>query len=213
MNRKCGQGREDIMRRVLFLIMLTVLTLSLVACNEEGSKNVKANTISSANLTEREEALLSGPADQSFVFDFNGGDQYKEVSVWVEKYESGKLIGELNRMSTEIKNTGMMVFSTAKMNEENNQSRFSISVHSDDATSTAWTPETMKDDNFSTVSGSNTLDNISIKDKNMVLASIAYSSSEEGPHGLTNDFYEDIDRHMNELKNYDVVYLLRCTFK
>lgn len=201
------------MRRGLFFVILTVLMISLVACNGEDSKKVKANAISSANLTEREEALLSGPADQSFVFDFNAGDQYKEISVWVEKYESGKLVGKLNRMSTEIKNTGMMVFSTAKVNEENNQSRFSISVHSDDATSTAWSPETMKDDNFSIVSGSNTLDNISIKDKNIVLASIAYSSSEEGPNSLTNDFYEDIDSHMNELKNYDVVYLLRCTFK
>lgn len=201
------------MRRGLFFVILTALMLSLVACNGEDSKKVEANTISNTNLTEREEALLSGPADQSFVFDFNAGDQYKEISVWVEKYESGKLVGKLNRMSTEIKNTGMMVFSTAKVNEENNQSRFSISVHSDDATSTAWSPETMKDDNFSTVSGSNTLDNISIKDKNIALASIAYASSEEGPNGLTNDFYEDIDSHMNELKNYDVVYLLRCTFK
>ncbi|MFP3845788.1 hypothetical protein [Priestia filamentosa] len=201
------------MRRGLFFVILTVLTLSLVACNGEDSKKVEANTISNANLTEREEALLSGPADQSFVFDFNAGDQYKEISVWVEKYESGKLVGKLNRMSTDIKNTGMMVFSTAKVNEENNQSRFSISVHSDDATNTAWSSETMKDDNFSIVSGSNPLDNISIKNKNMVLASIAYPSSEEGNRTFSTDFYEDIDSHMNELKNYDVVYLLRCTFK
>ncbi|RJS63006.1 hypothetical protein [Priestia filamentosa] len=201
------------MRRGLFFVILTVLTLSLVACNVEDSKKVEANTISNANLTEREEALLSGPADQSFVFDFNAGDQYKEILVWVEKYESGKLVGKLNSMSTGIKNTGMMVFSTVKVNEENNQSRFSISVHSDDATSTAWSSETMKDDNFSIVSGSNPLDNISIKNKNMVLASIAYPSSEEGNRTFSTDFYEDIDSHMNELKNYDVVYLLRCTFK
>ncbi|KAB2487454.1 hypothetical protein [Priestia endophytica] len=200
------------MRRVLFFVMLTVLTISLAACKGDDSKNVKANTISSATLTEREEALLSGPADQFFVFDFNAGDQYKEVAVWIEKYESGKLVGELNRMSTEIKNTGTMVFSTAKVNEENNQDRFSISVHSNEATNTAWSPETMKDDNFSIVSGSNPLDNISMKNKNMVLASIAYPSSEEGNRTFSTDFYEDIDSHMNELKNYDVVYVLRCTF-
>ncbi|MFP7416058.1 hypothetical protein [Priestia filamentosa] len=201
------------MRRGLFFIMLTVLTLSLVACKGDDSKSLKANTISGANLTEREEALLSGPADQSFVFDFNADDQYKEVAVWVEKYESGKLVGKLNRMSTEIKNTGMMVFSTAKVNEENNQSRYSISVHSDDATSTAWTPEIIKENNFSIVSGSNPLDNISIKDKNIILAIIGYPSSEEGTRTPSTGFYEDVDRHMNELKNYDVVYLLRCTFK
>jgi hypothetical protein len=201
------------MRRILFFIVLTVLTFSLVACNGGGSKNVKANTISSANLTEREEALLSGPADQSFVFDFNADNKYKEVAIWVEKYESGKLVGKLNGMSTEIKNTGTMVFSAAKVNEENNQARFSISVHSDDATNTSWSPETIKENNFSTVSGSNPLDNISIKDKNIILASIGYPSSEEGTRTLSTGFYEDIDSHMNELKNYDVVYLLRCTFK
>ncbi|MCY8233093.1 hypothetical protein [Priestia endophytica] len=170
-------------------------------------------TISGAKLTEREKALLSGTADQSFVFDFNTDDKYKEVDVWVEKYKSGKLVGELNRMSTEVKNKGMMVFSTAKTNEESNQVRFSISIHSDEATSTAWSPETMKGDNFSNVSGSNPLDNISIKDKNIVLVSIGYPSSKEGTRTLSTDFYEDIDSHMNELKNYDVVYLLRCTFK
>ncbi|RAS71479.1 hypothetical protein [Priestia endophytica] len=201
------------MRRVLFFAMLTVLTLSLVACDGEGSKNVKANAISSATLTEREEALLSGTADQSFVFDFKAGDQYKEVAVWVEKYESGKLVKKLNRMSTEIKNTGTMVFSTAKINEENNQARFSISVHSNEATTTGLSSETMKDDDLGMVLGSNPSESISIKDKNIILASIGYPSSEEGTRTPSTGFYEDVDSHMNELKNYDVVYLLRCTFK
>ncbi|RAS76681.1 hypothetical protein [Priestia endophytica] len=201
------------MRRVLFFAMLTVLTLSLVACDGEGSKNVKANTISSATLTEREEALLSGTADQSFVFDFNAGDQYKEVAVWVEKYESGKLVKKLNRMSTEIKNTGTMVFSTAKINEENNQARFSISVHSNEATTTGLSSETMKDDDLGMVLGSNPSESISIKDKNIILASIGYPSREEENRTPSTGFYEDVDSHMNELKNYDVVYLLRCTFR
>ncbi|WP_404900565.1 hypothetical protein PV791_06030 [Priestia filamentosa] len=201
------------MRRVLFFFMLTVLTLSLVACDGEGSKNVKANTISSATLTEREEALLSGTADQSFVFDFNAGDQYKEVAVWVEKYESGKLVKKLTRMSTEIKNTGTIVFSTAKINEENNQTRFSISVHSNEATATGLSSETMKDDDLGMVLGSNPSESISIKDKSIVLASIGYPSGEEGISDLSTDFYSDMGSHMDELKNYDVVYLLRCTFK
>lgn len=201
------------MRRGLFFVILTVLTLSLVACNEDVSKNVKTNTISGAKLTEREDMLLTGTADQSFVFDFNANNQYKEVAVWVEKYESGKLVGELNRMSTEIKNTGTIIFSTAKMNEENDQTRFSISVHSDDATNTTWSTETIKEGDLLMVSGSNPSDNISIKDKNIVLASIGYTSSEEGPSNLSTDSYSNIDSHMDELKNYDVVYLLRCTFK
>lgn len=187
--------------------------LSLVACNGEDSKNIKANTISSATLTEREETLLSGTADQSFVFDFNAGDQYKEVAVWVEKYESGKLVRKLTQMSTEIKNTGTMVFSTAKINEENNQTRFSISVHSNETTTTGTSSETIKDDNLGMVLGNNPSESISIKDKSIVLASIGYSSSEKGISDLSTDFYSDMGSHMDELKNFDTVYLLRCTFK
>lgn len=187
--------------------------LSLVACNEDVSKNVKTNTISGAKLTEREDMLLAGTADQSFVFDFNANNQYKEVAVWVEKYESGKLVGELNRMSTEIKNTGTIIFSTAKVNEENDQTRFSISVHSDDATNTTWSPETIKGDNLAMVLGKNPSESMSIKDKNIVLASMGYSSSEKGISDLSTDFYSDMGSHIDELKNFDTVYLLRCTFK
>jgi hypothetical protein len=201
------------MRRGLFFVILTMLLLSLVACNEDVSKNVKTNTISGAKLTEREDMLLAGTADQSFVFDFNANNQYKEVAVWVEKYESGKLVGELNRMSTEIKNTGTIIFSTAKVNEENDQTRFSISVHSDDATNTTWSPETIKDDNLAMVLGENPSESMSIKDKNIVLASMGYSSSEKGISDLSTDFYSDMGSHIDELKNFDTVYLLRCTFK
>jgi hypothetical protein len=201
------------MRRGLFFVILTMLLLSLVACNEDVSKNVKTNTISGAKLTEREDMLLAGTADQSFVFDFNANNQYKEVAVWVEKYESGKLVGELNRMSTEIKNTGTIIFSTAKVNEENDQTRFSISVHSDDATNTTWSPETIKDDNLAMVLGKNPSESMSIKDKNIVLASMGYSSSEKGISDLSTDFYSDMGSHIDELKNFDTVYLLRCTFK
>ncbi|MFP7487651.1 hypothetical protein SFC65_26220 [Priestia filamentosa] len=201
------------MRRGLFFVILTILLLSLVACNEDVSKNVKTNTISGAKLTEREDMLLAGTADQSFVFDFNANNQYKEVAVWVEKYESGKLVGELNRMSTEIKNTGTIIFSTAKVNEENDQTRFSISVHSDDATNTTWSPETIKGDNLAMVLGKNPSESMSIKDKNIVLASMGYSSSEKGISDLSTDFYSDMGSHIDELKNFDTVYLLRCTFK
>jgi hypothetical protein len=201
------------MRRGLFFVILTVLMLSLVACNGEDSKNVKANTISSATLTEREETLLSGTADQSFVFDFNAGDQYKEVAVWVEKYESGKLVRKLTQMSTEIKNTGTMVFSTAKINEENNQTRFSISVHSNETTTTGTSSETIKDDNLGMVLGNNPSESISIKNKSIVLASMGYSSSEKGISDLSTDFYSDMGSHIDELKDFDTVYLLRCTFK
>ena len=89
-------------RRVLFFAMLTMLVFTLVAC-DDGNSNLKINTVSDAKLTEREEVILLSTADKSFVFDFNVDDNYKDVAVWVEKYELGKLVGEVNHISTQIK--------------------------------------------------------------------------------------------------------------
>mgnify|MGYP003449052700 FL=1 len=47
------------------------------------------NTISVAALTDRENAILSSITDRSFVYAFNTAKEYKEVTVWIERYESG----------------------------------------------------------------------------------------------------------------------------
>jgi hypothetical protein len=197
------------MMRVLFFAMLTSLVLSLVACDDSNS-NLKINTVSDAKLTEREKVILSSTADKSFVFDFKVDDKYKEVAVWVEKYESGNLVGEVNRISTEIKNKGTIIFTTSNPIEESNQAIFSISINSDGSTGTGWFTETITDE-LSAVWGSNSLGNISVMDK-MVLASICYSNSNKEISTISTDFYSDVDSHINELKNYDVVYLLRSEF-
>ena len=46
----------------------------------------------------------------------------------------------------------------------------------------------------------------------MVLASICYSNSNKEISTISTDFYSDVDSHINELKNYDVIYLLRSEF-
>ncbi|GHI00431.1 hypothetical protein [Neobacillus kokaensis] len=200
------------MRKVLFFLMLTLLTLFLAAC-DNGSPDLKVNTVSKANLTEREEVILSSTAAQSFVFDFNVEDKYKEVAVWVEKYKSGELVEEMNHISTGIKKRGTIIFTTSNMSEGSNQVLFTIGINSDGSTSTGWNPETItKVDDLQAVWGSNPLSDIAIKDK-MVLASICYSGSKNGISSLSTDFYNDVEGHMNELKNYDVVYLLRSEFK
>lgn len=47
----------------------------------------------------------------------------------------------------------------------------------------------------------------------MVLASLCYSSSEAVMQTLSTDFYRDMDSHLHELENYDVVYLVKAEFK
>ena len=174
------------MMRVLFFAMLTSLVLSLVACDDSNS-NLKINTVSDAKLTEREKVILSSTADKSFVFDFKVDDKYKEVAVWVEKYESGNLVGEVNRISTEIKHKGTIIFTTSHPIEESNQAIFTISINSDGSTGTGWFTETITDE-LSAVWGSNSLGSISVMDK-MVLASICYSNSNKEISTISTDFY------------------------
>ncbi|WP_338749564.1 hypothetical protein [Bacillus sp. FJAT-52991] len=199
------------MRKILFFTILTLLVFSLIAC-DNGNTNLKANTISETKLTEREQAILTTTANQSFIFDFNVDDKYKNVDLWVEKYESGKLVGKVNDISTEIKNKGTIIFTTSNTIEESNQALFTISVHNDGSTAAGSNQETVPKDYLSIVSGSNPLDNASITDQ-MILASICYSSSEDEVSTLSSDFYRDADKHMDELKDYEVVYLLRSEFK
>ncbi|WP_077602911.1 hypothetical protein [Oceanobacillus sojae] len=74
----------------VWMILITGLTaLTLAACGQNESD---ANTISISELTEREDVILSVTSEQSFVFDFNIDDEYKEVAVWIEKYEAGNLV-------------------------------------------------------------------------------------------------------------------------
>lgn len=199
------------MRKILFFTMLASLMFSLMACSNDNT-NSKVNTISETKLTEREQAILTTTANQSFIFDFNVDGKYKNIKLWVEKYESGKLVGELNNISTEIKDKGSIIFTTSQTMEESNQALFAVSVHNNGSTSTIWNSETTPKGELSTVWGSNSLDNISITDQ-MVLASICYSSSQDGVSSLSSDFYRDADKHMNELKDYEVVYLLRGEFR
>ncbi|MGG3925119.1 hypothetical protein ABET51_03815 [Metabacillus fastidiosus] len=201
------------MRRVLFFAVLTLFVFSLVACNDDNS-NSEINTVSRAELTEREEMLLLSTADQSFVFDFNVEDKYKEVAVWVEKYESGNLVEEANYVfSMEINKTGTIIFSIPPHKSgDSGEVLSTISINSDGTTGKGWGPAIMTKDDFEFVSGSNPLGSLPVKDK-MILASICYSSSKDGVSTLSTDFHADMDRHMDELKKYDVVYLLRSEFK
>ncbi|MED3910662.1 hypothetical protein P4597_16025 [Peribacillus simplex] len=197
------------MKKIFLSIILSLLSLSLVACKANDPKS--ENNLSVPELTAREKAILENTAEHSFLIDFNIDDTYKEMSVWVEKYEFGKLVeDEKGRMTTGVEKNGTILFTTSKTDEEQDQSMFNISIQNDDGITTATYPETI-DEKDSSVSGSAGQLNINSTNK-LALASICYSSGNEGIRSLSTDFYGDMDGHMEELKEYDVVYLLRSEF-
>jgi len=138
------------MKKTIFTAILIFLVFSLCACTNNHKSN---NTISEAKLTKRDKVILSTTSDKSFVYDFNVERSYKELSVWVEKYEFGKLVGnKINQIASGIKDHGTIIFAISKTFNNQNQSVFNISINSDGATSTSNQIETIINDRLRGVS-------------------------------------------------------------
>lgn len=202
------------MRSLLFSASITFMALCLSGCVENmnhAASQTESNTISLAKLTEREEAILLSTAEQSFVFDFNTDDQFQEVHVWVEKYEEGKLTGEVSSFSSQIHQTGSIIFTASKRTDESNQSLFTTAIHSDGTTASGRNQETMPNADSGIIWGANSTDSIEIGDQ-QVLGSIAFTD-DGNTSSLSTGFYTDINNRLDELKKYDLVYLIRSEFK
>ena len=125
-------------------------------------------------------------------------------------------ISSYYHITTEIKDNGTIIF-VAKTTDNEKQSIFNISINSDGNTNTSSSLETITEiteDSLEGVSSfwaSNPAENNSIMGK-MVLASICYSKADGNMRALTTDFFRDIDSSINEIKDYDVMYLLKSEF-
>ncbi|MFJ7994575.1 hypothetical protein ACIQY5_20685 [Peribacillus frigoritolerans] len=197
------------MKKIILSIILSLLSFSLVACKAVEPKS--ENILSVPELTAREKGILENSSEHSFLIEFSVDDTYKEMSVWVEKYEFGKLVEpEMGRMTTGIEKNGTIIFTTSKTDVDQKRSMFNVSIQNDDGADTVTYPETI-DEMDASVWGS--AGKLKINNTNkLALASICYSSGNEGIRSLSTDFYGDMKGHMDELKEYDVVYLLRSEF-
>ncbi|WP_262176455.1 hypothetical protein [Saccharococcus sp. Marseille-Q5394] len=196
------------MKRLLIIVALLVFVLSACVTND-----AKSHSISAVELTERENAILSTTSDNSFVFDFNVDSEYKEVSVWIEKYELGKLVNDrISSITSQVEENGSIIFATSKAVGSQKQYTFNIGISSNNSIGSTSRIETNSDDlgAMSSVWGNIQGENNSIEGE-VVLASICYSTDGH-MSSLTTDFYQDVDGYMNELENYDVVYLLKAEF-
>lgn len=200
------------MNRLFIMLITGLTTLTLAACSQNDSD---ANTISISELTEREDAILSTTTEESFVFDFNIDSDYKEVAVWIEKYESGNLVDDrLGHMTTttQAEQSGSIIFTLSK-NDSENKNIFNIGVGTEGSVASINAPDTNLDDlvNMGSVWG-NIPEKEALDNGEVVLANICYSGDENGIRSLTTDFYEDAAGHMNELGQYEVAYLLKAEF-
>ncbi|TQR04797.1 hypothetical protein [Psychrobacillus soli] len=195
------------MKKIGIRISFVLLLLFLIACENNTKLD---NTLSKVNLSDREKILLSSASDESFVFEFQADDKYKQVSLWVEKYEFGRLTEEnIGRMTTEIEENGMLIFSISKMSFDEEIIIFNMSV-GDDASSSKITTHQVLPTESQSIWGSNPLESIPITDQ-MVLATICYAKG-NGMSSPSTEFYAVMDNRIGEIANYDVVYVWKSEF-
>ena len=197
------------MKRTATVLISALLFLIVSACDDSSN----TNTISVAELTDRENAILSSSTDQSFVYDFSTDKEYKEVTVWIEKYESGNLVeGKIGELMTQVEGEGSIIFTTSKTDPGQKQLTFNIAVGDKEGFSSVSANDgnSIDLDDMSSVWGSLRGDNTSIEGE-VVLGNICYSNNQI-MNSLTAEFYEDVNGHINEIEKYDVVYLLKADF-
>ena len=201
------------MKKMLYTALVAMLVIVLGACSGN-----ETNTISVADLTDREEEILSLTTNDAFLFDFNIDDTYQEVSFWVEKYESGKLVGKkINDATAPVYGNGSLMFARTQNPDNENQFTFMTGIktegddESDQSSFSSLVTEQRELEDASITTGKIS-EPLPIQDE-MVLANICYTLDEDGATSLSSDFYEDPKSNMDELKDFDVVYLLKGEFK
>ncbi|MDI6706090.1 MAG: hypothetical protein QME73_07520 [Bacillota bacterium] len=213
---KTGQEEGALtVKKLLSFLTVAVLALSLAACSSNVGKN--SNTIYEAQLTDREKMFLSIVNNKYFVFDFNVDENYKWVEIWVDRYEFGEKASVRSKLGTGLamNEKGMLVITVN--DADRMKSNWTITVESGGGTSTGRFAEEYiadEDASFSSVSGTRSSKSISIDDYEIVLAGICYKNQNAGSSMgfLTDEFFNDPDRNLREIENYDLVYLVKCKF-
>lgn len=189
--------------RISFLLFLCLLA----ACSNETKVD---NVLTNVELSDREKLLLASASDESFVFEFRARDEYKQVSLWVDKYEFGKLTEEhIGRLTTEIEEKDLLISSISKIPLDEEMLIFNTIVGHGTSFSKV-TAQQVSPTESQSIWGSNPLETIPISDQ-MALATMCYAKG-NGMSSLSSEFYTDVDNRISEIANYDVVYVLKSEF-
>lgn len=202
------------MRRFLFVMMIIFIGV-MSACSDP-----KVDSVSNTELTEREKALLGTTTDISFVYDFNLGDGYKELVLWIEKYESGELVDDaVLKMGTDLsENTGTIIFTATEENNKREKIDFRAGTSNGKGTLAS-----ASFDGAQIISEDNLIDLMSIWGGDiaqdtpiggeMTLAAIAYLDADN--NSISSVSLDSLNNNADisaELKEYDAVFLFRAEF-
>lgn len=212
-------------------LLLSACTNETITENGNSHEDIRTeveptNTIVNSELTERERAILHTLSDESLVFDFNVDSDYTEARVWIEKYEYGELAEyNVGDISMEISETGYIVFGSSDFYDTQNEILFYIGLSSNLTSASGTIPDTVSsdesdtseidDDEVSTgIIWENTAssDEIDLSDGEIILGSLIYANMDDGISSLTRDFYADVEGNIEQIEEYEGVYLFKAEF-
>lgn len=214
-------------RSFVALALALTLTISLAGCGEPAKpakpeydpEKLALNTISLAELTDREKLLMESPRGGEFVFDFNADESYGELAMWVERYDFGVLAEErtLNMSSTLRSDEdgtkpvrGTIVFSLvsgAAQSGKPDVSTMRVTVARGSGSSAITIPPIETPADAAMLSGSSLKRETSI-DGVIELAQISYSKAKGGQM----EFAVSSGKNEEAMKQDDVTYLIKCEF-
>jgi len=200
------------MKRYLLVLAIFFMALSLVSCATD-FQGEDINTISEAQLTDREKSLLSAANEHFFVFDYHIDSEYKKISAWVEKYEFGKKVesatGKIFLLNSNRDGTIVFTANEASPSSSEVDILFGISIINGGGSSKTSSLQKSiiedKDKGFGITWSSNIMGETPIKGK-MILANIIYDEGGQHMSGLQIDD----EGNLEGIEGYDAVYVLRC---
>lgn len=202
-------------KNLFFMLLFSFIFLS--ACSNE-SAGTRSNTITDAELTDREEWLVFNLSDQSFVYDYTVDSEYSEVEVYIEKYIFGeKQQDKVTHLLMDTGSSGSLIFTISKPVGDTGEKLFTVGINSDESMASVSAMEKISVSDAEAMatiweSVSSEGRSIDVSNGEVVLASIAHGSGEGGMRSISSEFYEDVEGNIEEIEEYEVVYLLKTLF-
>lgn len=193
--------------------MVLLLTSLMSACTNVAG-GTKENTIREAELSDREQAILTTTSERSLVYDFNMDISKKVAHVRIEKYEFGNLVEEdFVHTSTEIEETGSIVVTNTNSMADQNQILLNVGIASNDSTGALKTYDEINNEMAgASIHENAAADGIDYSEGEVIIGSFAYSWDESGMSSIPQSFYEDPEANVQEIEEYELLYLIKASF-
>ncbi|PWU68250.1 hypothetical protein [Gracilibacillus dipsosauri] len=200
------------MKFVLKLLWFMSTLCMVISCStEETHKEKEENVIVQANLTAKENGILTTTTDQFLITDFNLIGEDNKVSIRFEKYKSGKLIKKWDSISTEKIGDGTIVLTFSTNSEDGNQLEIRSGIISKGSTSSNIMYDHLKyseSEYLLGLSDSPLLMEQKVKEE-MLIGSFLFQIEGDSIESPRPEFYQSLKENLDE---YDVVYLIWAEF-